>query len=536
MSDPDVMSAMYEDLEPEGTARAFTVLEMQQGMYGDGSALDLAKTMRQGLATASDDPSFSGESYANELMQLFIAPMHTDEQRDWASDNQLSSSAGASLMAFLMKDVNYSPEFLTGAADKLDEFEQLAQDGPMGDARSWYSHTGHSPFNESEGAEQADPMAEMMRALSRQPDVGMQFFESEDRRNLYFNDRDWSYDGYDGIAAVADSVSTDADNLQKNPELATMIAAQFVDETANSPGFNPEDAKRASDSVSHLLSFYMPSVAATMDADGSLDEGARTTDHITVTGMGTTGVMPVFYREDLAQMTKVAMSTEDGLTTMAEGVGGYTGERMTGLASEYSEDPSNDTVRNQLRGALMDDAELQGFMERMAGETQIDEAVSRDKQRQFWINAVSEVAGAVPIPGSNAAGEALGEWGSKGVEYAWNAGSEAILDQAGSSLADTAGEARDNAEGAAQARVPVISITGFHTLVDSGAIPRDQVPDSWYADGDLRPVTDILGEDDQAAYLTDATAGMSGIISEEDLENTYSRTFQNYYEEPESAK
>ena len=53
---------MYEDLEPEGTARALTVLEMQQGMYGDGSALDLAKTMRQGLATASDDPSFSGRA------------------------------------------------------------------------------------------------------------------------------------------------------------------------------------------------------------------------------------------------------------------------------------------------------------------------------------------------------------------------------------------------------------------------------------------------------------------------------------------
>ena len=118
VTDPDVMSAMYEDLEPEGTARALTVLEMQQSMYGDGSALDLAKTMRQGLATASDDPSFSGESYANELMQLFIAPMHTDEQREWASENELSSNAGASLMAFLMKDVNYSPEFLTGAAEQ----------------------------------------------------------------------------------------------------------------------------------------------------------------------------------------------------------------------------------------------------------------------------------------------------------------------------------------------------------------------------------------------------------------------------------
>ena len=55
-----------------------------------------------------------------------------------------------------------------------------------------------------------------------------------------------------------------------------MIAAQFVDETANSAGFNPEDAKRASDSVSHLLSSYMPSMAAAMDGGGgSLDEGAQ---------------------------------------------------------------------------------------------------------------------------------------------------------------------------------------------------------------------------------------------------------------------
>ena len=157
VDDPDVMSSMYEDLEPEGTARALNMLEQQQSMYGDGSALDLAKTMREGLATASNDPSFSGESYANELMQLFIAPMHTDEQQEWASDNQLSSSAGASLMAFLMKDVDYSPEFLTGAANKLDEFEQLAARTAMGDASSWYYHTGISQFNESENAQKRRP-------------------------------------------------------------------------------------------------------------------------------------------------------------------------------------------------------------------------------------------------------------------------------------------------------------------------------------------------------------------------------------------
>ena len=62
VNDPDVMSAMYEDLEPEGTARALTVLEMQQGMYGDGSALDLAKTMRRVWPRPRTTPASPGRA------------------------------------------------------------------------------------------------------------------------------------------------------------------------------------------------------------------------------------------------------------------------------------------------------------------------------------------------------------------------------------------------------------------------------------------------------------------------------------------
>ena len=47
-----------------------------------------------------------------------------------------------------------------------------------------------------------------------------------------------------------------------------MVASQFVDWTANSEGFNPEDAKAAGDSIGHLLKTYMPSMAAAMDGGG----------------------------------------------------------------------------------------------------------------------------------------------------------------------------------------------------------------------------------------------------------------------------
>ena len=49
----------------------------------------------------------------------------------------------------------------------------------MAGRHSWYGHNGYSPFNESEDVTYADPMAEMMRAMSRQPEVGYDFITGE---------------------------------------------------------------------------------------------------------------------------------------------------------------------------------------------------------------------------------------------------------------------------------------------------------------------------------------------------------------------
>jgi hypothetical protein len=521
VTDPEVMSAMYQDLEPSGTARALNMLEMQQGMYGDGSALDLAKTLRQGLATASQDDTFPSESYGNELVHWFLTPMLDDDQQKWASDHDMSSQAGASLIAFMMRDVNYSADFLTGAANKLDDFEQMSAESDWMDASTWYSHTGYSPFNDSEEVTYADPMAEMMRAMSRQPEVGYDFITGEGRADFYFDKRDWSHDGYDGIAALADQVSTDPDVYAAHPEGAAMVAAQFVDWTANSEGFNAEDAKPASDSVAHLLSTYMPSTAAAMDGGGGdLGDPQNHPGGLNVIGFGRMEHMPQFYREDLANMTGVAMSTEDGMVDMAEGVANYRQTQINTLADRLADDPDNIDLRTRLQGVMLDDAELRAFTTKIAGETEISEAHDTDQQRQFWSNLVAEGVKQVPIkpPIVGSIVEHGIDLGTGAIDNAWANTAEGVTD-----------EWEDNAtNGIAQ-----MNYETYASLVESGVIPENQVPDNLFdGSGDLLGWNDLGSPADRSSYAAGAAQGMSAYISDENLESTYRSRFETMFENP----
>ncbi len=205
----------------------------------------MAKTLRTGLATATKDPYFDSATFGKELTRYLVAPLLNEDEQEWA-DEHVPGMTGGAILGFMMRDVDYGPEFLKSAADELAYFEKQSEDGFM-PATVWYAHNGPSPFNE--GQDTADPMAEMMRAMSRQPEVGYDFIREEGNADYFFDKRDWSQDGYDGISALADRVSTDPDIYEAHPREAAMIASQFVDWTADSPGFNNDDAKAASDSV-----------------------------------------------------------------------------------------------------------------------------------------------------------------------------------------------------------------------------------------------------------------------------------------------
>ena len=137
----------------------------------------------------------------------------------------------------------------------------------------------------------------------------------------------------------------------------------------------------------------MPSTAAAMDGGGG--DAGDAQNHpggLNVIGFGQMDHMPQFYREDLVNMTGVAMSTEDGMVDMAGGVANYRQTQINTLADQLADDPDNINLRTQLQGVMLDDAELRAFTTKIAGETEINEAYDTDQQRQFWSNLVAKAS------------------------------------------------------------------------------------------------------------------------------------------------
>ena len=518
-TDVQVMSAMYQDLEPRGTVAALSRLEENMRFAGAPEhALALAETLRQGLATASRDPYFPPD-FGSELTRWCVAPLLSDDESEWARDNGLYPTAGASMLAFMMRDVNYDPTFLSGAAEQLAEYEKMTEDG-IQPATDWYYHTGFSPLDpEGEVGENVDPMAEMMRAMSRQPEVGYDFLQTEGNAAYFFDRRDWSKDGYDGIAALADRVSTDPGVYEDHPEGAALIASQFVDWTANSEGFNAEDAKPASDSVGHLLSTYMPSMAAAMDGGGEDGDPGTHNPPLEVIGFGEMEHMPRFFREDLANMTGVAMSTEDGMVDMAEGVANYRQTQINTLADQLADNPDDIDLRTQLQGVMLDDSELRAFTTKIAGETEISDAHNTDQQRQFWTNLVAEGVKQVPIKPP-----IVGTI----VEHGVDLGAGAIND----AWANSADGVEDDWEVNATNGIGQMNFETYASMVESGVVPESEVPASFYDDrGELLGWNDVPVED-RSSYAARAAQEMGPWISDESLESTYRSRFEDFYNDP----
>ncbi len=520
-TDVQVMAAMYDDLEPQDTASVMAMLESNLGMYGDEAALDLAETLRLGLATATRAPGFPSDWYGRELTRWFTAPMLDRDEQSWSMEH-IPGMSGASLLAFMMREVNYDGDFLAGAADTLATFEKEMADGSFGPATFWYGHNGYSAFDgDHYGGSFADPMAEMMRAMSRQPEVGYDFLRAPGNADFFFDKRDWSNDGYDGIAALADRVSTDPAVYRAHPTEAAMIASQFVDWTANSPGFNPEDARAASDSVAHLLRSYMPSVAAAMDGGSADGDPGILAAGLNVPGFGELGDMPRFFRGDLAAMTGVAMSTEGGMVDLAGGVADYRQTQVNTLASLLAENPQDIDLRTHLQSVMMDDAELRAFTTRIAGETQISDAHATDVQRQFWTNLLAEGAKQVPIKPP-----ILGTV----VEHGIDLGTSAIND----AWANTADGVEDTWEANATTGIAQMNYESYASLVEAGVIPHDRVPPGFLDHGEVRGWND-LAPGERSDYASRAASEMNSYMPDETLENTYRGRFQDFYDDPSGS-
>lgn len=535
--DPDVMSSMFKTLGPDGTVGVLgNVTSIMGSSALDVEKLrDLAEHMRSGLATASNSESWQNrplpysssltyaQMFADDMVRYSTAPMLTDEEQQAFQEKYPNAQGmyGASILTFLMQEHGYSDDFLVSAASTLDQFEQQMHDGDM-EATYWYSHNGYSPLVEKDELMYDDPMAAIMQNFAANPSAGLRFFDSEDRQDFYFNDRDWSEDGFKSITMAAEGITTDADNLAKDAELTTTIASSFLHNIADNDGFNPEDAKDASPYLAEMLKFYMPAVDQAL-RNGE-DSGKPRDVEFNLEHFGSFENYPELFKGDLDSLMQVAMGTEDGMQSIAEGVGAFQQTQLNNAAVALGLDPDDPGVRTELRDVLERTSALTGFTEYSVGQVEISAAEDQDAQRQAYIDLVSEAAGLVPLPGA----EQVGELGSKALDFGWGKAVELGTDAAGEHFASEAEGATDKAETRAEQGASRVKVNAFLALVDAGVIPRDEVPDMWIQNGSLISPGDIKPED-MSQYTQSAMNGVNEYATNLDLETSYKNDFLNYY-------
>lgn len=532
--DPEVMSAMFTELGPDGTVGAMSNISAAMGYGGasDPEALQaLAEQLRTGLSTASNAPGFPADSFGREIVRYSVAPLLTQDEQLAFGEKYPMGMNGANILTFLMQDTGYSDDFLLGAARTLDDFERMASDGPL-DAQTWYGHNGHGPLDTGrDDLGYDDPMAAIMHNFGENPQAGLTFFteSTEDgwnRQSHYFGDRTWESDDYAGIAHAMEGIGTDPTNLERHGEDTTALVSTFFHEIAGNEGFSPEDAKGASPYLADLMKFYMPAVDTALNYGDDTGTPTSLAD-FEVEHLGTFEHYPLLFKGDLESLMQVAMSTQGGTERIAEGIAAYQQTQVNNIAAELARDPGNIDLRNELTDTLAGRASLQGFAEHTVGRVDIDGAASRDAQRQAFLDALSSATSLVPLPGADAVGDAT----SKLIKYGFSESVRLGKDEVADAWTNEAASVADDRAVRAEEGLRQVKIDTFLSLVESGVIPPEDVPSAWLDDrGRLIDTADIP-EGQMPRYTQSAMDAVDQYISDSALDTTYKDQFLKFYPE-----
>ncbi|OIJ25175.1 hypothetical protein [Nocardioides luteus] len=526
--DSTVAAGLYKDLGADGTVASMARIEEYLRMQSpdSGSLNTLASNLRSGLASASNDPGFPAEKFGHDIVK-YAGPSGvylSDDEQDALRDRypNWGGTGGASVLTYLMKDHGLNGDLVLGAAEELDRFEQA--DGPM-NAQYWYGHTGHSPLDTgNDGGWGDDPMAAIMGNLGDHPKQGLEFFTGEhgaERQDFYFDKRTWQADGYAGISELAEGIGTNQELLKEHPEETTGLVSKFFHDVSDNEGFNAEDAKAASPHVAELMKFYTPGVDAALNNPGDGEPG---TEPFKLDHYGNMDPYPKFYKDDLENMMKVSMSTQDGMTSIAEGVGAFQQTQINNIAVELAQNPDDPGLRTELRDVLERGGHLQGFAEHAVGEVEIDGAKDKDAQRQAFIDLTSEVAGMIPLPGA----EQVGELGSKVIDYGVGQAIDLGTDAAGEKFANEAAAATSNAETRASEGVNRVELNALFALERAGVVDIPASDETFMKDGKVISLSDVpAGDVDR--YAHEAMNYLNEYVTSADFEGSYKNAFLAYY-------
>ncbi len=543
--DPVLMAAMYAEIEPQETLALLS--SVSAAMIDETTQAELvvlADEIRSSLQVATTAPGFDGEQYARDLVRCATYDIPLEDQIAFQNEYPYSNFSNASVLDYLLREGDYSDEFVRGAVWQLDEFER---NDPFRASQWAYHDSMSSPLNFLDGHVYTweegthpylpDPTASAMGLLAQHPDVGLEFFtegtDGATRSEFYFEERDWQRDGFAGIAEAGLAIGSDPENLANDPQRTAMFVSDYLDRLPENPRFTAEYAWGAAEPVGQLLRNYMPAVELATSTPDDFGAGVRTTDAEDY--LPHYDHYPLLDKPDLDGLLKVALSTEEGMARVAEGVAGFRMEQLYSFADQHPDGATTDNAA--LQSVIDRSARLEGYMQHAVGDIAIEGAISRDQQVAAFTGFVSEAVGLIPVPGADAIGEVFGETAKEVVNIAWNHLQEIPTDTITEVWGSSEDAVRDAETGQAMLGRQNAVITTYLALTKAGLVPFDEavMADTWMVDNPADPVpprlitlAEIPPEQIQT-YYGEASSKLGSILSPTQLELLYKDPFTDWH-------
>lgn len=539
--DPAVMSAMYQDLGPEGALRVLTTAAGDPQGYGltHDEQQKLLDLLQDGLESATTDSGFPKEDYAHGLVEEA-----TRNYEDYMGRGAYNPSGA---LAFLLTDGTFDRTFLRTVAEDLDQYERVEMNGATG---LWGTRpddgADFSSFTDwGSGYDNLDPLTGLMSSLENDPALALEFFSDDDdpdkpgegvnsRAYYYLRERGWNQDGYDAVTGAVDAATTDpaltSDPQSQSAANAATLVSKFVDYMSERPNFSDIversdwPGNEASQNVAHMLTTYMAGVdhALTPGANGDVDPGVF--QYTSDADRGVIPNMPLFDRDSLQKLSLWGLSTDEGFAQMRDGLNEYRADKLGSITDQLAADPDSDQLQTGLTTALGADARLEGFMVKTLEDDHIGDADERDAKTKAWIDFGSDVVDLIPVPGVDKITDDVAKnIVNAAIDRGKGSGQDAITEW----LVHEGKDARASATDAADATLSQHSYIVATMLADRGLAtdPNLDVP-SWEE-------YSAMSDTDQATVrssLFSQSSGIGGYFNIDDYAQAYDAEFRKYFE------
>ncbi len=533
--DPATMAAFHNALGPEETLR---VLSMWADAPADRPMTEppddvqaaLVAAMKRSLVTANLPGGFTraeSEAYAHGLVEAATIPVE-----DYYGRGPYNPSGA---LNYLLYDSTFNDTFVRTIANDLDHYERVTNKGASGlwasrpdqgvDFGDYMEHGTYDPY-----AGNADPMTGLMSAMSHNPGVALDFFSDDDgdppRGEYYIKDRNWDRDAYNGLMQALDAATTDESLIngsESDQHRAALLASATVEHLSERGNVEelPEIFARwpehgAAEDLSHILGTYMNGVVPGLDNENS--------------GIDAFGNRPAFDAESLRSVSLAAMSTDQGIAELTNGMNNYR-VLYIGEAADRLAETDNGTNRQLLENAVQNDARLQGFFLNTLGDSEIREAAAQDAATRAMIGHLTDIVDLVPVPGVSKLDGVAGDIANMTINTAKGEAYDSFAD----SMAHAESDTRTDMNNLAQETNVREQFTMAQFLADRGLLNNvDGLSGATAPGGHLVSYDDYtnLGsaEQDQVELELFGENGVGGVYSHQHYSEAFMSEFEKYFD------